>query len=177
MSVKRGTTRIAGVAAVVAALALGLFASSAVGWYDTPGATEETTPTETPTGTTPAETTPPVTTPEEQPPIVEETQPLSPPPESLVLPAPPAATEATPVPAPSVAPEEGVKGETGTRNEGGAGSAKPAVVAQATDVGETAGSQSSGQLAKTGFDVLLLAILGGIALAGSSLLFWRSRTD
>ena len=172
MSVIRGTTRIAGVAAVVAALALGLFAASAVGWYDKPGGNEETTPTET----TPTETTPTETTPVEQPPVVEETPPLVAPVESPALPAPPAATEATPVPAPEVAPQEGVKGETGTRDEGSGGSAKPAVVAQATDVAGTAQSQSSGQLAKTGFNVLLLAILGGIALAGSSLLFWRSRT-
>lgn len=170
MSAKRASTRTAGVAAAAAALVLGLFAASAVGWYD-----EETPPTETtPTQTTPTETTPAETIPvAEQPAPAVETQPLSPPPVSSGIPAAPVA-EAAPVPTPTVAPEEGVKGETGTRDEGRGGGAKPVVLAQA-DVGGPVGSESSGRLAQTGFDVLILSILGVLALAGAGFLFWRSR--
>jgi LPXTG-motif cell wall-anchored protein len=165
------STRTASVAAVVTAIVLGLFAASAFGWYDEGGGGDVTTPTET----TPTETTPP---PEEQPappPPLVETQPVSPQPvSSEITPAPP--PEAAPAPALATLPEEGVKGEIGTRDEGGAESTKPTVLAQATDVGTPVASESSGGLAKTGFNVLFLAILGAVALAGSSLLFWRSRT-
>jgi LPXTG-motif cell wall-anchored protein len=168
VSGKRASTRTASVAAVVTAVVLGLFAASAVGWYDEGGGNDTTTPTDTvPTVTTPTEEQPPPS-----PPIVE-TQPVSPPPASSAVPAAappevaPALTEAV--------PQEGVKGEIGTRDEGQAGGSKPTVLAQATDVGSPVASESSG-LAKTGFDVLFLAILGAVALAGSSLLFWRSRT-
>ena len=171
MSAKRASTRTAGVAAAAAALVLGLFAASAVGWYDEGGGNDVTTPTET----TPTETTPP---PEEQPappPPVVETQPVSPQPvSSEITPAP--RPEAAPVPTLTAPTEEGVKGEFGTRDEGGAESPKPTVLAQAADVGTPVASESSGGLAKTGFNVLFLAILGAVALAGSSLLFWRSRT-
>ena len=166
MSGKRASTRTASVAAVVTAVVLGLFAASAVGWYDEGGGNDTTTPTET----TPTETTPPEEQPPPSPPIVE-TQPVPQPASSAVPAAPPevapALTEAV--------PQEGVKGEIGTRDEGQAGGSKPTVLAQATDTGTPVASESSG-LAKTGFDVLLLAILGAVALAGSSLLFWRSRT-
>ena len=168
MSGKRASTRTASVAAVVTAVVLGLFAASAVGWYDEGGGNDTTTPTET----TPTETTPPEEQPPPSPPIVE-TQPV-PQPASAAVPAAappevaPALTEAV--------PQEGVKGEIGTRDEGQAGGSKPTVLAQATDTGSPVASESSADLAKTGFDVLFLAILGAVALAGSSLLFWRSRT-
>lgn len=61
--------------------------------------------------------------------------------------------------------EEGVKGKVGTREE----TTKPVALVQAAE------RSSSGQLAQTGFNVLILTILGGLALAGSSLLFWRAR--
>ena len=182
MSAKRASTRTAGVAAAAAALVLGLFAASAVGWYDEETPPPATTPTETtPPETTPPETTLPETTlPEEQPPPIGETQPPGlAPVSSGVLAAPP--EEAVPVPALTAPPEQGVRGEFATRDEGRTGGAKPTVLAQVTDVGapesqESQESQSTGRLAQTGFDVLILAILGGVALAGSSLLFWRSRT-
>jgi LPXTG-motif cell wall-anchored protein len=173
VSGKRASTRTAGVAAATVALVLGLFAASAVGWYDEQTPPEATTPTETtPTETTPTETTTTDTTPAEVAPIVEETLPLSPQPEVAGTAAP--QPEVEPVPALTSPRDEQVKGEFGTRDEGGAGGAKPTVLAQATEA--PAGNESSGQLAQTGFDVLLLAILGGVALAGSGLLFWRSRT-
>lgn len=171
MSAKRASTRTAGVAAAAAALALGLFAASAVGWYD-----EETPPPETPTETTPANTTPTDTTPTETTSTTvapAEVLPLSPPPVSSGTPAAPQEA-AAPVPV-GVAPEEGVRGETGTRDEGRGGGAKPVVLAQAADT-PAPESQTKGQLAQTGFDILMLAMLGGLALAGSGLLFWRSRT-
>ena len=175
MSVFRSTVHSAGIAAAVAALALGLFAASALGWYDTPPT--ETTPTETtPTDTTPTETTPTETVPgtETTPPAVEEVQPPA-----LVNVAP-AAAPAPPVavaPVPASRPQEEVKGETGTRDEGGNGS--PTEVAQADDTGETgeAAATPSGELAQTGLDMSVLALLGGLALAGSAVLFRRSRLD
>ncbi len=167
MSGKRASTRTASVAAVATAIVLGLFAASAFGWYDEGGGNDTTTPTDTvPTVTTPPEEQPPPS-----PPIVE----AQPAPASSAVPAAappevaPVITEAAPV------PQEGVKGEIGTRDEGQAGGSKPTVLAQATDTGTPVASESTG-LAKTGFDVLFLAILGAVALAGSSLLFWRSRT-
>jgi LPXTG-motif cell wall-anchored protein len=169
VSGKRASTRTASVAAVATALVLGLFAASAFGWYDEGGGNDTTTPTDTvPTVTTPPEEQPPPS-----PPIVE-TQPVSPAPASSAVPA-----AAPPEVAPAITeavPQEGVKGEIGTRDEGQAGGSKPTVLAQATDTGSPVASESSGGLANTGFDVLFLAILGTVALAGSSLLFWRSRT-
>jgi LPXTG-motif cell wall-anchored protein len=167
VSGKRASTRTASVVAVVTAVVLGLFAASAVGWYDEGGGNDTTTPTET----TPTETTPPEEQPPPSPPIVE-TPPVPQPASSAV----PAAAPAEVAPALTEAvPQEGVKGEIGTRDEGQAGGSKPTVLAQATDTGSPVAGESTG-LAKTGFDVLFLAILGAVALAGSSLLFWRSRT-
>ena len=177
MSAKRASTRTASVAAIAAALARGLVAASAVG--DDGGGHDGTTPTEsTPTDTTPADTTPTDTTPAvAPPPLVEATQPAGLAPASSGIPAAPP-VEAELLPALTAAPQEGVKGEFGTRDEGQAGTSTPTVVAQTevaqADVGAEA--ESTGRLAQTGFSVLILAILGAVALAGSSLLFWRSNT-
>jgi LPXTG-motif cell wall-anchored protein len=68
--------------------------------------------------------------------------------------------------------KENVKGKTGKRNEG----STPAVLFQTADTGPTA-TQNTAQLAETGFNVQILAILGVLALAGSGLLFWRTRAS
>jgi LPXTG-motif cell wall-anchored protein len=154
-----------------------MFAASAVGWYgkeETPHK-NKTTPTETtPTETTPTETTPTVTTPPETPPPVEEVQPLA------LVDVAPAAAPAAPVavaPAPAALPQEEVRGEAGTRDEGGSGgNGRPAVVAQA-DTGTEATGSPSGELAQTGLNTSVLALLGGLALAGSAALFRRARLD
>jgi LPXTG-motif cell wall-anchored protein len=205
VSPKRVSTRAASVAAAAVAL-LGLFATSAFGWCPERDDHKATTPSgsydqghynkpayeqPTPTETTPSEAAP-APTPEAAPAPAETTPPPAeaapaPAPAPMLLPeaaptAPREITGAPPAPVPPAAvPEQGVKGETGVREEvpRGAigtpirisGGAKPtfAPVAEVS-------TQSSGQLAQTGFNVVILAILGAIALAGSSLLFWRSRT-
>jgi LPXTG-motif cell wall-anchored protein len=69
-------------------------------------------------------------------------------------------------------PQPEVKGKVGSREE----TTTPAVLLRpATDTVPVA-AQSSGSLAQTGFDALLLGLLGGLALAGGSLLYWRSRS-
>lgn len=175
MSVFRSSVQSVGIAAAIAALALGMFAASALGWYDTPEKPDKhpTTPTET----TPTATTPTVTTPTETPaPPVAEVQPpvlvnVAP----AVAPAPAAAV----APAPASLPQEEVKGEAGTRNEGSgsSGGGKPTVVAQAADTGSGETAASPDTLAQTGLNTSVLALLGGLALAGSAALFRRTRLD
>ncbi|MBN1530507.1 MAG: LPXTG cell wall anchor domain-containing protein [Thermoleophilaceae bacterium] len=69
--------------------------------------------------------------------------------------------------------KESPKGKTTTRDEGGV---QPAVLFKTADSGPTA-TQNTAQLAETGFDVRILAILGMLAIAGSGLLFWRTRAS
>ena len=173
----RSSVQTAGIAAAVAALALGMFAASAVGWYGKDHKPDKTTPTETtPPVTTPTETTPTVTTPATPPAPVEEVQPPA-----LVTVAPAAApapaAAVAPAPASASLPQEEVRGEAGTRDEGGSGgNESPAVVAQA-DTGSGTEAAGNGELAQTGLDMSLLALLGGLALAGSAVLFRRTRLD
>ncbi len=178
MSVFRSSVQTAGIAAAVAALALGMFAASAVGWYGKDNKPEKTTPTvTTPTVTTPTETTPTVTTPTTPPAPVEEVQP---PALVTVAPAAAPAPAVAVAPAPAALPQEEVRGEAGTRDEGGSGgNESPAVVAQAdtTGSGTEAAASPSGELAQTGLDMSVLALIGGLALAGSAVLFRRSRLD
>lgn len=176
----RSSMHSAAIATAVAALALGLFAASAVGWYDKPEKPDKnhttptnTTPTNTtPTNTTPTVTTPPVTTP---PSVVEEVQP------PVLVNVAPAAAPAPAVavaPAPASLPQEEVKGEAGTRDEGNGGSnSRPTVVAQVDDTTSSGAASPSGELAQTGLNTSLLALLGGLALAGSAALFRHSRLD
>ena len=71
-----------------------------------------------------------------------------------------------------------MKGEAGTRDEGsGGGSNQPTVVAQVDETTPTEEAGSSGELAQTGLNTSLLALLGGLALAGSAALFRHSRLD
>ena len=181
MSVFRSSVKSAGVAAAIAALALGMFAASAVGWYGKEEKPDKhkTTPTETtPTVTTPTQTTPTVTTPPvvPPPPVVEEVQP---PALVTVAPAAAPAPAVAVAPAPASLPQEEVKGETGTRNEesGGGGGNGPTVVAQAADTGSGEAASPSGELAQTGLNTSVLALLGGLALAGSAALVRRTRLD
>jgi LPXTG-motif cell wall-anchored protein len=82
------------------------------------------------------------------------------------------------VPAPST-PEQGkVLGKRGEREEkvlGKRGTREapttPVRLFQATE------TEEGGELAQTGFNVLMLFILGGVAVAGSALLFWRTREN
>jgi LPXTG-motif cell wall-anchored protein len=209
VSAKRVSTR-AGSAAAAAVALFGLFATSAFGWcperddhkattpsgsydqghynkpaYEQPdqSAYEKPTPTETTPAPSEAAPAPAEAAPAPAPAEAPAPAPApTPTPTPTILPeaAPTAPREITGVP-PVAVPEQGVKGETGVREEvpRGAigtpirisGGAKPtfAPVAEVS-------TQGSGQLAQTGFNVVILAILGAIALAGSSLLFWRSRT-
>ena len=178
MSVFRSSVQTAGIAAAVAALALGMFAASAVGWYGKDEKPDKTTPTvTTPTETTPTVTTPTVTTPAPTPAPVEEVQP---PALVTVAPAAAPAPAVAVAPAPASLPQEEVRGEAGTRDEGGSGGNEgpsPVVVAQADDTGSGTEAAGSGELAQTGLDMSILALLGGLALAGSAVLFRRSRLD
>jgi hypothetical protein len=222
VSAKRASISTASIAVAAAALFLGLFTASAVGWYDKRGDDKEATSNrshndggdneaahdvvghhaddaddgddhggddgdenhggddgdeddggdddnETPPTVTPPTVTPPTVTPATET-TTPQVEPQSPPPASSKTPAAPQ-HEATPVP--RTIPPEGIKGEIGTpRSEGGA---KSPVFAQAPAT-QLAGSESTERLAQTGFPLLPLAIMGGLALAGSSLLFWRSRS-
>jgi hypothetical protein len=167
----RASTHVAGAVAAVAALALGLFAASAVAWYggEENGGNEETTPTG-PTGPTGNEEVAPPSAPAAGP-----TQPASPPPVSTeLLPAGPGPAAAV-APAPAVTPPTEVKGEVGTRtNERSQGTEESPVLAQTAEVVPVADTQP--ELARTGFDVLPVAILGAFALGGSALLFRRTRS-
>jgi hypothetical protein len=169
----RVITRTVGVAATAAVLVLGLFAGSALGWYGgEEGGNEVTTPTEeTPTGSTgtSGEQSPTAVQP------VEQAQPASPPPPPAVTQPAAEGPVAVATPTPAAPPQEQVKGDIGTqRSKGKTGGteSQPAVLAQA---GEFEQAAATTKLARTGFDILVLAILGGLALAGSTLLFWRSR--
>lgn len=169
----RSSMHSAAIATAVAALALGLFAASAVGWYDKPEKPNKhpTTPTETtPTTTTPTPTAPPVT----PPPVVEE---VAPPALVTVAPAAAPAPAVAVAPAPAAASQPEVKGEAGTRDESSGGNDKPTVVAQVDETPPTEEAGSSGELAQTGLNMSLLALLGGLALAGSAALFRHSRLD
>jgi hypothetical protein len=171
--------------AALAVLALGLFSASALAWFGgeengQETTTEETTTVETQTGPT-GETGPQgtqQTQPAEQ--GVQQTQPAA---EQPVTPTTTPQSGAVPQPATQpAAPGSGieVKGESGTRGKtksGGQGGGP--VIAQApatTEVAAASASPSSGELARTGFNVLALILLGGLSLAGSALLFWRART-
>ncbi len=169
----RSSMHSAAIATAVAALALGLFAAGAVGKYDHPPTPTETTPTNTtPTNTTPTVTTPPVVAP---PAVVEEVQP---PALVNVAPAAAPAPAVAVAPAPASRPQEEVKGEAGTRDEGnGSSDSQPTVVAQVDDTTSSGAASPSGELAQTGLNTSLLALLGGLALAGSAALFRHSRLD
>lgn len=67
--------------------------------------------------------------------------------------------------------EEKVLGKVGTREEEGTTPTTPVALVQSTE------SESNEELAQTGFNVLILFILGGLAVAGSGLLFWRTRAN
>jgi hypothetical protein len=88
----------------------------------------------------------------------------------------PAAAQApvavAPTPAAPQAPSTKVKGKTGARRGGRIGHAYIAYVGKD---GQTAAGTSDRGLARTGFDLLGLAILGGLALGGSACLFGRCR--
>jgi hypothetical protein len=112
------------------------------------------------------------------PPVAESTPAPSPVPVATgLLPAPPrpaAAVAPAPIPAPTTpaaatAPPV-VKGEIGTVTNRSGGRA-PTVLAAAGQVGQSAGQ--GGGLARTGFDLLPVAILGGLALGGSAFFFRR----
>jgi hypothetical protein len=161
----RASTRTAVVVTAVAALVLGLFAASALAW----SGGEETTPTgpTAPTGpTTPTGPTSPQNQPA-TPPAAE----LAPPPVVAVPPTPAIAPQPPDVEVKgnSGTPDVEVKGKSGTRGGG-------ETLAAAGEVAQTPAGESGEALARTGFDLLFVAILGGLALGGSAFLFWRSRT-
>jgi hypothetical protein len=161
----RASTRTAVVVTAVAALVLGLFAASALAW----SGGEETTPTgpTAPTGpTTPTGPTSPQNQPA-TPPAAE----LAPPPVVAVPPTPAIAPQPPDVEVKgnSGTPDLEVKGKSGTRGGG-------ETLAAAGEVAQTPAGESGEALARTGFDLLFVAILGGLALGGSAFLFWRSRT-
>jgi hypothetical protein len=161
----RASTRTAVVVTAVAALVLGLFAASALAW----SGGEETTPTgpTAPTGpTTPTGPTSPQNQPA-TPPAAE----LAPPPVVAVPPTPAIAPQPPDVEVKgnSGTPDVEVKGKSGTRGGG-------ETLAEAGEVAQTPAGESSEALARTGFDLLSVAILGGLALGGSAFLFWRFRT-
>jgi LPXTG-motif cell wall-anchored protein len=108
----------------------------------------------------PAPVAPPVELP--SPPALPLGIPVLPPPESVTV--PPEVPEKGEVKGKVRTREESVLGKVGTREE----ATKPVALVQAAET-------SGGQLAETGFNVLILTILGGLALAGSILLFWRAR--
>jgi LPXTG-motif cell wall-anchored protein len=128
-------------------------------------------PVKAPTAPKPAAPTTPAT------PAPPATPPVSPP-VSLGVPDVPVSETVTPEAPPEKGGvlgkvgtrEENVKGKTGKRNEG----VKPAVLYETAD---TTATQNTAQLAETGFNVQILAILGVLALAGSGLLFWRTRAS
>jgi hypothetical protein len=83
----------------------------------------------------------------------------------------PAAVAPTPTAAPQV-PSTKAKGKTGARRGGRIGHA---YIAYISEDGQTAAATSDRGLARTGFDLLGLAIFGGLALGGSACLFGRCR--
>jgi hypothetical protein len=83
----------------------------------------------------------------------------------------PGAVAPTPAAAPQ-APSAKVKGRAGTRRGGRIGRAYIAYVGKG---GQTVAGTSDRGLARTGLDLLGLAILGGLALVGSACLFGRWR--
>lgn len=89
-----------------------------------------------------------------------------------VAPQPAAPVALTPTVAPRPSSTK-VKGRTGTRRGGRIGHAYIAYIGQ--DGRTTAGTGDQG-LARTGFDLLGLAIFGGLALGGSACLFSRRPT-
>jgi hypothetical protein len=172
----RASTRTAVVVTAVAALVLGLFAASALAW----SGGEETTPTgpTAPTGpTTPTGPTSPQNQPA-TPPAAELAPPpvVAVPPTPAIAPQPPdvevkgnSGTPDVEVKGKSGTPDLEVKGKSGTRGGG-------ETLAAAGEVAQTPAGESGEALARTGFDLLFVAILGGLALGGSAFLFWRSRT-
>jgi hypothetical protein len=192
----RASVRTAGLVAGIAALLLGLFAGSAFAWYNCKGSSgNDETPT-VPTssngppghsekgdndqknedqpggGEKPGEESQPA-----PPPVVESTPAPGPVPVATgVLPAAPhpaAAVSPAPTPAPTTpaaATPPVVKGEIGTVRNASGGEV-PIVLAASGEVGQSAG-QGRG-LARTGFGLLPVAILGGIALGGSAFFFRR----
>jgi hypothetical protein len=112
------------------------------------------------------------------PPVVESTPAPSPVPVATGLlpaaPHPAVAVAPAPTPAPTapaaVSPPPVVKGEIGTVTNRSGGQV-PTVLAAAGEVGQSAGQ--GGGLARTGFDLLPVAILGGLALGGSAFLLRR----
>jgi hypothetical protein len=182
----RASTRTAVVVTAVAALVLGLFAASALAW----SGGEETTPTGPTAPTGPTTPTGP-TSPQDQPATPPAAE-LAPPPVVAVPPTPAApqppdvevkgnsgtpdvevkGNSGTPdveVKGNSGTPDVEVKGKSGTRGGG-------ETLAAAGEVAQTPAGESGEALARTGFDLLFVAILGGLALGGSAFLFWRSRT-
>jgi LPXTG-motif cell wall-anchored protein len=118
--------------------------------------------------TTPAKPAPPVE------------QPTSPP-VALGVPSQPVPETVTPLTPPDKGGvlgkvrtrEEAPQGKTTTRDEGGV---QPAVLFKTADSGPTA-TQNTAQLAQTGLDVRIMIVLGVLAIAGSGLLFWRTRAS
>jgi hypothetical protein len=112
------------------------------------------------------------------PPVVESTPAPGPVPVATGLlpaaPHPAAAVAPSPTPAPTTpaaaTPPPVVKGEIGTVTNRSGGQV-PTVLAAAGEVGQSAGQ--GGGLARTGFDLLPVAILGGLALGGAAFFFRR----
>jgi hypothetical protein len=191
----RASVRTAGVVAGIAALALSVFAGSALAWYnckDTGANTETSTPpppssgppggSEEGTNNQENGSQPNEENEQAAPPVVESTPapgpapvdtgllPGTPQPAVAESPAPQPAVAESPAPTPAAAtPPPVVKGEIGTSSRGSAGEV-PTVLASTGEVGPSA---SSGGLAQTGFGLLPVAILGGLALGASGLLFRR----
>jgi LPXTG-motif cell wall-anchored protein len=71
---------------------------------------------------------------------------------------------------PEVPAKPHVKGEVGTREE----VSTPVVTTPVSEF-QASASPSTGTLPLTGANALIQVILGGLSLAGGSLLFWRTR--
>jgi hypothetical protein len=189
----RGSVRTAGVAVGIAALVLGVFAGTAFACRDSGGDHEKPTsssngpPGDSQEGNNDQEngdqpsggdqSTPPPVLESTPPPVVESTPVPAPVPVATGL-LPAAAQPAvavTPAPAPAPATPAAtsapvVKGEIGTAWSGSGGQA-PTVLAATGDVGPSVAQ--AGGLARTGFDLFPVAILGGLALGGSAFFFRR----
>jgi hypothetical protein len=186
----RGSVRTAGVTIGIAALVLGAFAGTAFacrdngGDHEKPSSSSNGPPGDSQEGNNDQEngdqpsggdqSTPPPVVESSPPPVVESTPAPGPAPVATgLLPAVQPAVAVTPAPAPATPAATSapvVKGEIGTAWSGSGGQA-PTVLAATGNVGPSVAQ--AGGLARTGFDLFPVAILGGLALGGSAFFFRR----